>query len=139
MQKELFPEYNIFWLTVVDSNSWAPHIEIAPVNNVTLDVESIDNDVFLAGFPTAVQGPSKVQYATVEFDFYCDESEKLSKFICSSHEYKPFYHKICMIFTTNNKKYLVHDAVVIASGFKQDSYGKYYISVQARGQEVDII
>jgi hypothetical protein len=138
MQKELFAE-NIFLLTIVDSNSWIPHVEKAPVKNVTLDVESIDNnDIFLAGFATAVQVP-KVQSTTVEFNFYCDESEELSKFIYSYCEYQPFSHKICMIFDTNNKKYLVHDVVVIASGFKQDSSGRNYISVQARAMEVDIL
>jgi hypothetical protein len=138
MQKELFAE-NSFLLTIVDSNSWTPHVEKIPVKNVTLDVESIDNDLFLSGFPTAVQGPPKVQYATVEFNFFCDESEELSNFIMNTYEYKPFSHKICMIFNTNNKKYLVHDAVVIASSFRQDLNGRDYISVQARGQEIDIL
>lgn len=117
IQKELFAE-NIFLLTIVDSNSWIPHFENIPVKNVTLDVA--------------------FRSAKVEFIFYCDESEELSKFVFTRTRNEPLNNKICMIFNTNNNKYLVHDAVVISSSFTKDC-DRCYASVEVISIEVDII
>lgn len=138
MQKELFAEQNEFLLTIVDSNTWIPHAENMSVKNVTIDYESYAYENAIPGFPTHATGPDILKYTTVEFNFFCDESKDILKFINNSFGYKPLLLKTCMIFRTGNKTYLVHDAVIAASAFNQDSTGRDYVSVQSKAAEVEI-